>query len=98
MIALNRRTKIFVSKQPTDMRSSYDSLFSRVKTRLKKDPFSGHLFLFVNKRRTSVSGPTTPLLTDVRQHDSLNHEKLSVSGVPAFVSCAGCNRGIQSKS
>jgi transposase len=53
MIALNRRTKIFVSKQPTDMRSSYDSLFSRVKTRLKKDPFSGHLFLFVNKRRTS---------------------------------------------
>lgn len=54
MIALNRRTKIFVCKEPTDMRSSYDSLFSRVKTILQKDPFSGHLFLFVNSNRTTV--------------------------------------------
>ena len=53
MIALNRRTKIFVCKEPTDMRSSYDSLFSRAKTVLQKDPFSGHLFLFINKSRTS---------------------------------------------
>lgn len=35
------------------MRASYDSLFSRVKSLLQKDPFSGHLFLFVNRRRTS---------------------------------------------
>lgn len=53
MIALNRRTKIFVCKEPTDMRASYDSLFSRAKTVLAKDPFSGHLFLFVNARRSS---------------------------------------------
>jgi len=53
MIALNRRTKIFVCKEPTDMRSSYDSLFARVKTVLQKDPFSGHLFLFINRARTS---------------------------------------------
>mgnify|MGYP001559327028 CR=1 FL=1 len=53
MIALNRRTKIFVSKDPTDMRASYDSLFSKAKEVLAKDPFSGHLFLFVSSRRTS---------------------------------------------
>jgi len=53
VIALNRRTKIFVCKEPTDMRASYDSLFQRAKTVLLKDPFSGHLFLFVNRRRTS---------------------------------------------
>lgn len=53
MIALNRRTKIFVCKEPTDMRASYDSLFSRVKTVLEKDPFSGHLFLFINRARSS---------------------------------------------
>jgi len=35
------------------MRSSYDSLFHRVKTVLEKDPFSGHLFLFINRRRNS---------------------------------------------
>ena len=53
MIALNRRTKIFVCKEATDMRSSYDSLFNRAKNILKRDPFSGHLFLFVNRLRTS---------------------------------------------
>jgi transposase len=53
MIAFNRRTKIFVCKEATDMRASYDSLFSRVKAVLQQDPFSGHLFLFVNTRRTS---------------------------------------------
>jgi transposase len=53
LIALNRRTKIFFCKEPTDMRSSYDSLFGRVKDVLKKDPFSGHLFLFVSSRRSS---------------------------------------------
>ena len=53
MIALNRRTKIFVCKEATDMRSSYDSLFERAKTVLEKDPYSGHLFLYVNARRTS---------------------------------------------
>lgn len=35
------------------MRSSYDSLFNRAKTVLNQDPFSGHLFLFVNRSRTS---------------------------------------------
>ena len=53
MIALNRRTKIFVCKEPTVMRASYDSLFAKVKLLLDKDPFSGHLFLFVNSRRNS---------------------------------------------
>ena len=55
MIALNRRTKVYFSKEPADMRASYDSLFHRVKDVLKEDPFSGHLFVFLNKvhRHTS---------------------------------------------
>jgi transposase len=53
MIALNRRTKIYLSKEVTDMRASYDSLFYKVKEVLKNDPYSGHLFLFVNRSRTS---------------------------------------------
>lgn len=43
MIALNRRTKVFLSKEPADMRASYDSLFARVKDIIKEDPFSGAL-------------------------------------------------------
>lgn len=53
MIALNRRTKIFVCKEATDMRASYDSLCNRAKEVLKKDPYSGHLFLFINASRNS---------------------------------------------
>jgi transposase len=53
VIALNRRTKIFVCKAPTDMRASYDSLSEKVKSALERDPFSGHLFLFVNRVRSS---------------------------------------------
>lgn len=36
------------------MRSSYDSLVVRAKEVLKKDPMSGHLFLFVNTSRSSM--------------------------------------------
>lgn len=36
------------------MRASYDTLFSKVRGLLKKDPYTGHLFLFINKRRTSI--------------------------------------------
>jgi transposase len=53
MIAINRRTKIFFCKKSTDMRASYDALFERVKRILKKNPFSGHLFVFINERRNS---------------------------------------------
>lgn len=53
MIGINRRTNIYLAKGPTDMRASYDTLFLRVKDTLKQDPFSGHLFVFLNKKRTS---------------------------------------------
>jgi transposase len=53
MIVLNRRTKVFVCKEPTPLNLSYDGLFQKVKKVLRKDPFSGHLFLFVNRRRNS---------------------------------------------
>jgi len=36
------------------MRASYDTLFAKAKGVLAQDPFSGHLFLFINSRRTSV--------------------------------------------
>ena len=53
MISFNRRTHVYVAKGPTDMRASYDTLFLKVRDTLKQDPFSGHLFVFLNARRTS---------------------------------------------
>lgn len=53
MIALNRLTKIFVCKETIDMRASYDTLFTKAKAIWQQDPFSGHLFVFINRTRTS---------------------------------------------
>ena len=53
MTGFGRKVKIFISKEPADMRGSYDTLASKTKGILAKDPFSGHLFVFVNRRRTS---------------------------------------------
>lgn len=36
------------------MRASYDTLFAKAKGVLKQDPLSGHLFVFINSRRSSI--------------------------------------------
>ncbi len=54
MINFNRRTKVFVAKEPTDMRASYDTLFAKAKGVLNQDPFSGHLFVFINSKRNCI--------------------------------------------
>jgi transposase len=53
MISFNRRTNVYVAKGRADMRASYDTLFARVQCVLKHDPFSGHLFVFLNSKRTT---------------------------------------------
>lgn len=54
MISFTRRTKVFVSKEPTDMRASYDTLFAKAKGVLNQDPFSGHLFVFINSKKNCI--------------------------------------------
>jgi transposase len=54
VISFNRRTKVFICKEPTDMRASYDTLFAKAKGVLNQDPLSGHLFVFINSRRNSI--------------------------------------------
>lgn len=36
------------------MRASYDTLFAKAKGVLNQDPFSGHMFVFINSGRTSI--------------------------------------------
>ena len=36
------------------MRASYDTLFAKAKGIINQDPFSGHLFVFINSRRNSI--------------------------------------------
>ena len=54
MIALTSTTRIFVYTEPTDMRKSFNGLSGIVKAHFKVDLFSGHLFVFFNRRRDYV--------------------------------------------
>jgi transposase len=46
--------RIFLCTQPTDMRKSFDGLMGQVHSFVGQDPLSGHLFLFLNRRRDRV--------------------------------------------
>jgi transposase len=51
MLSLAAGTRIFVAAGPTDMRKGFDGLQGLITGVLAEDPLSGHLFLFVNRRR-----------------------------------------------
>jgi transposase len=44
--------KVYLGLGATDMRKSIDSLSIMVSEYLNRNPFSGHLFVFCNRRRT----------------------------------------------
>jgi transposase len=50
MLSLPPSVRIFVSRQPVDMRKGFDTLAQLVRSHLGGDPLSGHLFVFRSKR------------------------------------------------
>lgn len=54
MLSLPPSVKVFVATEVTDMRKSIDALSIEVKEVLHKDPLSGHLFVFCNKRGDKI--------------------------------------------
>jgi transposase len=54
MFNLSPATRVFLAVEPTDMRQSFNGLHARVQTVLGEDPLSGHLFVFVNRRRNRL--------------------------------------------
>jgi transposase len=51
MISLPHPVRVFLHAPPTDLRKGFDALSGLVTTAFSQDPTSGHLFLFVNRRR-----------------------------------------------
>jgi transposase len=46
--------RVFLCTRPADMRKSFDGLTGMVHEFLGQDPLSGHLFLFLNRRRNRI--------------------------------------------
>jgi transposase len=51
MLSLTLPVEIYLCVQPADMRKSFDGLWALTVEHLRRDPFSGGLFVFINKRR-----------------------------------------------
>lgn len=52
MIGWTRSVRVWAYSAPADMRKGYDGLSAVVRQHLAGDPFSGDLYLFVNRRRS----------------------------------------------
>ena len=50
MLSLPPSVRIFLYTQPTDMRGGFGRLSMLAEQFMQQDPFSGHLFVFFNKR------------------------------------------------
>lgn len=51
MLTLPSSVRVFIAVEPVDMRGSFDALGGQVR-RLAMDPQDGHLYVFVNARKT----------------------------------------------
>jgi transposase len=46
--------RVLLYGRPCDMRKSFDGLYALVRNELQRDPLSGQLFVFVNRRATQI--------------------------------------------
>jgi transposase len=51
VLTLPRTVRIFLAPGATDMRKSFDGLAAAAQREIRKDPLSGHVFVFCNRRR-----------------------------------------------
>jgi transposase len=54
VLSLPPSVRVFVARGVTDMRKSFDTLAALVCEVVAEDPQSGHLFVFMNRRRDRV--------------------------------------------
>ena len=54
MLSLSPNVQIYLCTAPTDMRKSFDGLSALVASVMNQDLLSGHLFLFLNRRRDHI--------------------------------------------
>jgi transposase len=54
MLSLPTTVRVFVSRDVVDFRKSFDGLHAIVSDQFHDDPYSGHYFVFFNRRRDRV--------------------------------------------
>jgi len=71
MLLLPRAVRVYVATQPVRLNRSFDGLSNMVREVMGQDPLSGHVFVFINRRRTMVK-----LLVWTRGGFTIVHKRL----------------------
>lgn len=71
MMLLPRAVKVYVATAPCNLKKSFDGLTNEVRAVLAQDPLSGHVFVFLNRRKTQVK-----LLVWTRGGFTIVHKRL----------------------
>ena len=71
MLLLPRAVKVYVATKPVRLNRSFDGLSNVVREEMEKDPLCGHVFVFINRRRTMVK-----LLVWTRGGFTIVHKRL----------------------
>jgi transposase len=54
MFGLSAAVRVYLATEPADMRKSFDGLAALASGSMALDPLSGHLFVFINRRRDRI--------------------------------------------
>jgi len=54
MLSLSVHQRYFIYRDRTDMRKGFDGLSGLIREHLQKDPLSGDVFVFINRRRNQI--------------------------------------------
>ena len=55
MLTLPASVRIYVAAEAVDLRRGFDGLAAAARSVIGADPLSGHLFVFLNRRRNALS-------------------------------------------
>lgn len=71
MILLPQSVRVYIAVAPSNLRKSFEGLSNEVRMTLANDPLSGHVFIFLNRRRSQVK-----MLTWTRGGFTIVHKRL----------------------
>jgi transposase len=71
MLVIPRAVRVYVATEPVSLRRSFEGLSNEVRAVLARDPLSGHVFVFLNRRRNQVK-----LLVWTRGGYTIVHKRL----------------------
>ena len=54
MLTLPAAVRIYVAAEAVDLRRGFDGLAAATRSLIRQDPLNGHLFVFLNRRKTRI--------------------------------------------